>query len=253
MMRFISRVRFLPVTIFAASLMLTVKIGVIWEGLDGLVDGAISIAGAEAQQPGAQPPAAQSPEGLTPEALAKKPADAEKPKDSAEGAAKGSEQEAAASTDAPPRMSIDDPTLLTQAEIDLLQQLAERREVIEAREREINMRDGLMKAAESRIDKKIQELKGLQATVEKLIANYDKQETSKISSLVKIYENMKPKDAAKIFEELDMVTLLLVAERMKERNLAAVMSDMDPGKARDITVELSQRRQMPAPGSEIGG
>lgn len=240
MLRFISRVRFLPATIFAASLMLTVKIGTIWEGLDGLVDGAISIAGAEAQQPGAQPPA------VSPEP----PVDPAKPEDAAAEGEKPAEQEAEAT---PPTMTIDDPTLLTQAEIDLLQQLAERREVIEAREREINLRDGLMKAAESRIDKKIQELKGLQATVEKLIANYDEQEAGKISSLVKIYENMKPKDAARIFEELDMDTLLLVAERMKERSLAAVMSDMDPGKARDITVDLSQRRQMPAPGTNTGG
>ena len=238
-MRFISRVRFLPATIFAASLMLTVKMGTIWEGLDGLVDGAISIAGAEAQQSGTQPP----------DDLAKQPADAENPDD----AAKGDAQEAEAPADGTPSMSIDDPTLLTQAEIDLLQQLAERREVIEAREREINMREGMMKAAESRIDKKIEELRGLQATVERLMTDYNEQEAGKISSLVKIYENMKPKDAARIFEELDMDTLLLVAERMKERSLAAVMSDMDPGKARDITVDLSRRRQMPRPGAEIGG
>ena len=242
-MRFISRVRFLPATIFAASLMLTVKMGTIWEGLDGLVDGAISIAGAEAQQTGAQPP----------EAMPNQPEAAKKPEGAVDGEATEGEQEAEISPEEPAGMSIDDPTLLTQAEIDLLQQLAERREVIEAREREINMREGMMKAAESRIDKKIQELKGLQATVEKLIANYDEQEAGKIKSLVKIYENMKPKDAARIFEELDMNTLLLVAERMKERNLAAVMSDMDPGKARDITVDLSRRRQMPEPGAEIGG
>ena len=243
MMRFFSRVRFLPATIFAAALMLTVKIGTIWEGLDGLVDGAISIAGAEAQQPGSQPPATlpkPSEAGVEPDAAA-------------EDAAKSGDQEAEAPAEEPPSMSIDDPTLLTQAEIDLLQQLAERREVIEAREREINMREGLMKAAESRIDKKIQELKALQATVERLITTYDEEQGAKIASLVKIYENMKPKDAARIFEELDMDTLLLVAERMKERSLAAVMSDMDPGRARDITVDLSQRRQLPQPGSELGG
>lgn len=243
MMRFFSRVRFLPATIFAAALMLTVKIGTIWEGLDGLVDGAISIAGAEAQQPGSQPPAA----------LPKLPEAAVEPDADAKDAAKEGNQEAAAPAEEPPSMSIDDPTLLTQAEIDLLQQLAERREVIEAREREINMREGMMKAAESRIDKKIQELKAVQATVEKLITTYDDEQGAKVSSLVKIYENMKPKDAARIFEELDMDTLLLVAERMKERSLAAVMSDMDPGRARDITVDLSRRRQMPQPGSEIGG
>jgi flagellar motility protein MotE (MotC chaperone) len=120
-----------------------------------------------------------------------------------------------------------------------------RRETIETREREINMREGLLKAAESRIDKKVQEMKLLQGTVEKLIGTYSEQQAAKVASLVKIYENMKPKDAARIFEELDMDTLLLVAERMKERSLAPIMANMDPSKARDVTVDLARRRQLP--------
>ena len=73
------------------------------------------------------------------------------------------------------------------------------------------------------------------------------QQVAKVASLVRIYENMKPKDAARIFEELDMDTLLLVAERMKERSLAPIMANMDPGKARDVTVDLARRRQLPEP------
>ena len=64
---------------------------------------------------------------------------------------------------------------------------------------------------------------------------------------------MKPKDAARIFGELDMDTLLMVAERMKERKLAPIMAKMDPTKATEITVELSRLRQMPAVGDEGGG
>ncbi len=241
MLRFFTRLRFLPATIFAASLMLTIKIGNIWEGLDGLVDGAISVAGAEAQQPQAtQPPAPLPP---MPEGA-----------ESSTAPETETEQEAEAPADAPPpSMGIDDPTLLTQAEIDLLQQLAERREVIEAREREIDMREGMLQAAESRIDKKIDELKALQGTIEELVAQYDDQQAAKVASLVKIYENMKPKDAARIFEELDMDTLLLVAERMKERSLAPIMANMNPGKARDVTVDLAQRRQLPQAEIQPGG
>jgi flagellar motility protein MotE (MotC chaperone) len=244
MIRFITRLRFLPATIFAAALMLTVKAGNIWDGLDGMVDSAISIAGAEAQQPGTEAPAALPPlpkgaeESVAPDGMTEETAEA-----TGEGMEDGP----------PPSLSIDDPTLLTQAEIDLLQQLAERRETIEARERELDMRERLMQAAESRIDKKIVELKTLQSTVEELIATYDDQQATKVGSLVKIYENMKPKDAARIFEQLDMDTLLLVAERMKERSLAAIMSDMDPGKARDVTVDLSRRRQLPGTDGQLDG
>jgi len=239
MIRFFSRLRFLPVTIFAAALMLTVKIGHIWEGLDGLLVGAISVAGAEAQQPGTRDPAPSAQTTSAP------------PAETALPGVAGPTPEGQAA-ESPAVLTVADPTLLTQSEIDLLQQLAVRRETIETREREIAMREGLLRAAESRIDKKVQEMKALQTAVEKLIETYGEQQAAKMASLVKIYENMKPKDAARIFEELDMDTLLLVAERMKERNLAPIMANMDPGKARDVTVDLARRRQLPQAG-EAGG
>ena len=77
--------------------------------------------------------------------------------------------------------------------------------------------------------------------------------TERNSFVIKIYENMKPKDAARIFDELDMDTLLLVAERMKERKLAPVMAQMKPTKAKDVTIRLSTLRSLPLPGAELGG
>ena len=74
-----------------------------------------------------------------------------------------------------------------------------------------------------------------------------------MKSLGKIYESMKPKDATRIFDELDMNTLLMVAERMKEPKLAPIMAKMNPTKATEITVKLSQLREMPAVGDEAGG
>ncbi|MBT3551423.1 MAG: hypothetical protein HOF70_06820 [Rhodospirillaceae bacterium] len=152
-----------------------------------------------------------------------------------------------------PRAPENDPTLLTQNEIDLLQQLAERREDLEKSVQEMSLREGILNAAEQRIDRKIQELRGLQAAIDNLIKKHDDQEETKIRSLVKIYENMKPKDAARIFEELDLDTLLLVAERMKERKLAPVMAQMNSTKAKDVTVKLATLRSLPLPGADLGG
>ncbi len=242
---FVSRIRFLPVTMFAAALMLTMKVGTIWEGVGGLLNGTLSVAGAQAQQPKSSGP---SPE--KPAAAQNGPAPAQE-NDTAESAA--TDNPTAAEQATASRLARDDPTLLTQAEIDLLQQLAERRETLDWREREMDIQGGLLKAAETRIDKKVEELKTLQAAIAKLIKNYDDQQHAKLQSLVKIYENMKPKNAARIFEELDMDTLLMVVERMKERKLAPIMAKMDPGKATEITVELARLRELPAVGSKVGG
>ncbi len=64
---------------------------------------------------------------------------------------------------------------------------------------------------------------------------------------------MKPKDAARIFEELEMDTLLLVTERMKERKLAPIMAKMNPARATEITVELSRLRNLPSDSINAGG
>ena len=245
MTAFASRMRFLPATIFAAALMLTVKVGTIWEGVGGLLDGTLSVAGAQAQQPKSFGPPADKPA-----AAQSGPAQAQQ-KDGGEAASTDNPTAPGAATAA--RLARDDPTLLTQAEIDLLQQLAERRENLDAREQEMDIQGALLQAAETRIGKKVKELKTLQAAIAKLIKTYDDQQNAKLQSVVKIYENMKATDAARIFEELDMDTLLMVAERMKERKLAPIMAKMDPTKATEITVELSRLRQMPAVGDEAGG
>ncbi|MEE3050432.1 MAG: hypothetical protein VX535_02455 [Pseudomonadota bacterium] len=239
MKRIFSRIRFLPLTIFAATLMLTVKIGDIWDGFDGLINGTIQVSEAIAQP---------AEEDAKPAAKDGQPAAGEKTAEQAVPAALKDEPQGQIS-----KLITNDPTLLTPAEIDLLQQLAERRQVLESREQEFELRTGLLAAAESRIDKKVEELKVLRETISGLIKTFDAQQDAKLLSLVKIYENMKPKEAAKIFEELEMDTLLEVAERMKERKLAPIMAKMHPEKARDMTVELSRLRQLPPVGQQAGG
>ena len=239
MKRIFSRIRFLPLTIFAATFMLTVKIGDIWDGFDGLINGTIQVSEAIAQP---------AEEDAKPAAKDGQPAAGEKTAEQAVPAALKDEPQGPIS-----KLITNDPTLLTPAEIELLQQLAERRQVLESREQEFELRTGLLAAAESRIDKKVEELKVLRETISGLIKTFDAQQDAKLLSLVKIYENMKPKEAAKIFEELDMDTLLEVAERMKERKLAPIMAKMHPEKARDMTVELSRLRQLPPVGQQAGG
>ena len=93
----------------------------------------------------------------------------------------------------------------------------------------------------------------LQSQVSDLIKGYDAQENAKFQSLVKIYENMKPKEAAKIFEQLDMPILLDVVERMKEQKVSPILAEMDPSKAKTVTTEMAQQRQMPIPKPASGG
>ncbi len=237
MKKLISKIRFLPLTIFAATLMLTIRVGDIWEGIDNLMDGTINISEARAQteQPAEQQaaPAEAQAVGQATEQAATAPA------------AEPAPGEATTVRQDPTKLITDDPTLLTPAEIEILMRLAERRDELAAKARELDAREGLLRAAEIRIERRVAELEELRGVIEERIKVFDEQQEKKLGSLVKIYENMKPKDAARIFEDLEMVTLLEVAERMKERKLAPVMAQMNPERAREVTVELRALRELP--------
>lgn len=138
-----------------------------------------------------------------------------------------------------------DPLAMSDEEIDLLTALSQRRVELDRRARRVDEREALLQAAERRIDEKVQGLQDLQKSIEELLRRQDTQTEEQYKSLVKIYESMKPKDAARIFEELDMAVLLPVVQRMKERKTAPILAKMDPAKAKEITTELAQRKTPP--------
>lgn len=141
-----------------------------------------------------------------------------------------------------------DPSNLTQSEIETLERLAERRELIEKRERELAIEEGLLRAAEGRIDGKIVQLQDLEQSIEGLLAKYDEKKQGEIEQLVRIYGAMKPKDAARIFDALEMPILVSVVQSMKETKVAPILAAMSAVKATALTEELSTRRQLSSAG-----
>jgi flagellar motility protein MotE (MotC chaperone) len=137
----------------------------------------------------------------------------------------------------------------SQDELNLLQNLNKRREELDQRERDLVLKSKTLEATEKRINDKIDEMKNLQAELSRVIAQYNEKQDAQIKSLVKIYENMKPDEAAAIFNEMEMPILLEVIAKMSERKVAPVLANMSPKKARDVTQELAEKRrsQIPMP------
>lgn len=136
----------------------------------------------------------------------------------------------------------------SQIELDILQNLSRRRQDLDKQAQELDMKEKLLEATELRVNDKLDEMKGLKGQVEKLLEEYNTQEDNKLRGLVKIYENMKAKDAAQIFNELDMQILLEVVDRMSERKVAPVLAGMAPMKAKELTEQLAEyRRLRPVP------
>ena len=78
-----------------------------------------------------------------------------------------------------------------------------------------------------------------------VVKKFDDREDEKIASLVKIYETMKPKDAARIFNELDLEILIEVLRRMREAKAALIIAKMNSEQAKIVTMELAVRNSLP--------
>ena len=135
---------------------------------------------------------------------------------------------------------------VSSAEMDVLTSLADRRDALEQRQRDLDLRANIITATEKRVDEKIGQLKGLQARIEALLGQRDAKELEQLDGLVKVYTAMKPKDAARIFASLDDTVRIGVAGRMKPDVVAGIMSALPAEVAQKLTVELASRYKVPA-------
>lgn len=131
------------------------------------------------------------------------------------------------------------------AEVDVLSSLAKRRATLDAREADIDMRNQILTAAEARVDAKISTLKQLHDQITALLGQRDAEEQKQIASLVKTYSAMKPKDAARIFNNLPDDVLLPVAQALKSDVLAPILANMTAENAQKLTTRLANRLKLP--------
>lgn len=232
--------RLLPITIVACSMFLGVKVNNVIDGKERLAQWGVSQAIAAEEESKADEETASEESGKeSSEEDASEEDKALKEKEEAEAKAKEEAEAQRADQIAPT-----DKREFNQIELDILQSLSARREEIEKWADEVEMKENLLKATEVSINEKLDKMQGLKTEVEELLKRYDKQEQIELKSLVKIYESMKPKQAARIFDEMEMGILLDVVDLMSERKAAPILAAMSPTKAKDLTIEMAEKRRL---------
>jgi len=214
--------RLIPVVIFAAASLLAVKI-VSLAQFDGHLPFETVFGGDAVRELAA---AGGDDADITGSTLAPK-----------EGGAPPVSKEPANLPNTPAGIAAGAPGGLSPAERALLERLQERRQELDARGRDLELRENLIKDAEKRLENRIDELKD----VEGRINGKGGDAAAKLKSLVVMYEGMKPKDAARIFDRLDQSVLVDVASVMNPRKLADVLAQMSADAAQRLTVELARR------------
>jgi flagellar motility protein MotE (MotC chaperone) len=130
---------------------------------------------------------------------------------------------------------------VSESERAILERLQSRRQELEQRAREVEIRESLLKAAEKRIESKVEELKAVEGRIGTASGQRNEQEAARFKGIITMYESMKPKDAAKVFDRLEMSVLIEIASQIAPRKMSDIMGLMQPEAAERLTVELARR------------
>jgi flagellar motility protein MotE (MotC chaperone) len=167
-----------------------------------------------------------------------------------EGAEKPGPQASAAPQNPPPAtqgtvipLDAQGQPVASGAERAILERLGERRQELDTRARELDIRESLIKAAEKRMEGQLAELKETEQRITGETQQKDDAQAAQFKGLVTMYENMKPRDAAKIFDRLEIGVLIAVASKIDPRHMADILAQMSPDMAERLTVELASKAQ----------
>ena len=130
---------------------------------------------------------------------------------------------------------------ISPSERAILERLQARRQELEQRAREIDIRESLLKAAEMRIESRVDEMKAIEAKTSAVNDQKAEAENARFKGIVTMYEGMKPKDAAKVFDRLEMPVLIEIASQIAPRKMSDILGLMQTDAAERLTVELARR------------
>jgi flagellar motility protein MotE (MotC chaperone) len=148
-------------------------------------------------------------------------------------------------------VNMDQAAPVSASERAILERLQARRLELEQRAREVDIRESLLKAAEKRIASKVEEAKANDAKANAAVAAKADADAARFKGIVTMYENMKPKDAAKVFDRLDMSVLYEIASQIQPRKMSDILGLMQPEAAERLTVELARRAGGNAPSDDL--
>lgn len=126
------------------------------------------------------------------------------------------------------------PPIPSAAEREVLENLGARRRALDEKAKELELREQLLKSAERIAQERLEELK----RTEKQQSSEAAKAPPELKALVVLYESMKPRDAAKVFEKMDITRLLPLARQIAPKKLAEIVAAMTPEVAQKLTVSM---------------
>ncbi|MCR8550516.1 hypothetical protein M4578_22060 [Salipiger sp. P9] len=128
---------------------------------------------------------------------------------------------------------------------DLLASIQQERALLEAQKDRNAQHEAELDLASETLALEQQRLADLKTELEGLLAKVEAAHTSDVDRLVALYQNMKPKDAAAIMNDLDIEVSVMVLGTMNERDAAPILAALNPVRARAISQIILERSKLP--------
>jgi len=123
----------------------------------------------------------------------------------------------------------------TDEEISLFTKLEERKKQLDAREASLDKLDEELQKQKEDLEKRLAALEDVRAKIATKLEDKVKSDGDKVSSLVSVYSNMKPGQAAIIIQGLNEDLAVEILTKMKNKNAAEILNMMDPEKAKHLS------------------
>lgn len=138
------------------------------------------------------------------------------------------------------------PKELTADEVNHLSKLTQRSRELDAREEEIARQEAELEKLKAELEVRLKELADTRGKISEILADRVKVDEEKIDTLVQVYTNMKPQQAAAVFEAMDIDLAVQILSKMKKKNAADIMNLIKPEKAQLFSEKYAGYVRAPA-------
>jgi flagellar motility protein MotE (MotC chaperone) len=128
---------------------------------------------------------------------------------------------------------------LTDDEIDHLSKLNARKKELDEREEELARAELELQTQKAELDKRLKDLEDVRRGISSVLEEKVKGDDKKIDTLVQMYSDMKPPQAAKVFETMDEDLAVDILGRMKKKNAADIMNLLKSEKAQVLSEKFA--------------
>lgn len=131
-------------------------------------------------------------------------------------------------------------------DFDFVRDFKERKKALDQKEEELKAWETEIQTQKSELDTKIAEIQKIRNDISAQLEERVKADQTKIDTLVQVYSQMKPSQAAKVFESLDEDLAVDILSKMKKKSAADILNLLKADKAQVLSEKYAGYIRKPA-------